>query len=359
MADRPITPGATVGILGGGQLGRMLALAAAELGLSCHVYCPDPKSPAFAVAAARTVAPYDDEASLAAFAAAVDVVTFEFENVPAATVELLAASAPVRPGALSLAVSQDRLAEKQLMGELGIAVPTYVAVDTLADIYSALAKTGRPAILKTRRLGYDGKGQATIRPGDDPVAAWRMIGEAPSLLEAFVTFEREVSVILARSPDGATATWDVTENHHKTGILDTSTVPAAISPELAADALAMAGRIATALDHVGVLAVEMFVVDGALMVNEIAPRVHNSGHWTRDAAFCSQFEQHIRAICGWPLGDTRRLFDAEMANLIGEAGNVDPASLAASDVLTLYGKHEARPGRKMGHITRRLAPRKA
>ena len=260
MNERPLTPGMIIGILGGGQLGRMLAVAAAELGLSCHVYCPDPHSPAFAVAAARTIAPYDDTAALTDFAASVDIVTYEFENIPAATVTFLATRVTVLPGARSLAVSQDRLSEKQLMGELGIPVPAFAPVATLADIYSALARTGRPAVLKTRRLGYDGKGQALIRAGDDLVPAWRAIGEAPAVMEALVPFSREISVILARARDGDMRAWDVTENRHKAGILDTATVPAAVTPLTAARAVAFAEQIAVALDHVGVLAVEMFVI---------------------------------------------------------------------------------------------------
>ncbi len=357
MREPLVAPGMVVGILGGGQLGRMLAVAAAELSLSCHVYCPDPDSPAFAVAAARTIAPYDDEAALADFAAGVDVVTYEFENIPAATVAFLAARAAVLPGARSLAVSQDRLFEKQLMAELGIAVPAFAPVAALPDLYSALARTGRPAILKTRRLGYDGKGQAVIRPGDDPALAWRAVGRVPAILEAFVPFTREVSVVLARARDGDMRAFDVTENRHKAGILDTSTLPAALTPLAAARAVAFAEQIAIALDHVGVLAVEMFVIgdgdDARLVVNEIAPRVHNSGHWTADAAATSQFEQHIRAICGWPLGDNERHSDVVMQNLIGD----DVArwrDLAAEPGarLHLYGKREIRPGRKMGHVNR-------
>ncbi len=357
MAERPVVPGMIVGILGGGQLGRMLAVAAAELGLSCHIYCPDPASPAFAVAASRTVAPYDDEAALADFAAAVDIVTYEFENIPAATVEFLAARTTVLPGAHSLAVSQDRLLEKQLMGELGIAVPAFAPVTALTDIYSALARTGRPAVLKTSRLGYDGKGQAVIRAGDDPVSAWRAIGEEPAILEAFILFRREISVVLARARDGEVRAWDVTENRHKAGILDTSTVPADITPLTAARAVAIAEKIAMALNHVGVLAVEMFVLgdgdEARLMVNEIAPRVHNSGHWTADAAYCSQFEQHIRAICAWPLGDAERHSDVVMTNLIGdEAARWRELAAEPGARLHLYGKAEARPGRKMGHVNR-------
>jgi 5-(carboxyamino)imidazole ribonucleotide synthase len=357
MADWPVAPGTIVGILGGGQLGRMLAIAAAELGLSCHVYCPDPRSPAFAVAAFRTVAPYDDEAALAAFAAAVDLATYEFENVPAATVRHVAERTPVYPGVRSLEVAQDRLAEKELMTSLGIPVPPFAAVNSLTDLYSALGKTGRPAILKTRRLGYDGKGQAPIRSGDDLVAAWRLVGEAPSILESLVPFEREISVVMARGRDGEMRAWDIAENRHVSGVLATSAVPADVPPELAAEAVAVGETIAEALEHVGVLAVEMFVVrDGGgprLLVNEIAPRVHNSGHWTADGAYTSQFEQHIRAICGWPLGDSARHSDVTMTNLIGGEAAAWPAILAEPGAkLHLYGKREPRPGRKMGHVNR-------
>lgn len=356
-----LRPGMIVGILGGGQLGRMIAMAAAELGLSCHIYCPDPKSPAFAVAAARTIAPYDDEAALAAFAGAVDIVTFEFENIPVATVRALEQRVPVFPGSGSLEAAQDRLEEKRLISGLGIPVAPFAEVSRQADIYSALARTGRPAILKTRRLGYDGKGQAVIRAGDDPVAAWRAIGESPAILEAFVPFEREVSVIIARGRDGGTRAFDVTENVHESGILATSIVPAEISDQLAAEAVSIAARIADAVGHVGVLAVEMFVTTAGarprLVVNEIAPRVHNSGHWTGDAAACSQFEQHVRAIAGWPLGDVTRLGDAVMTNLIGAEVEAWPGLLAEPGVrLHLYGKAQPRPGRKMGHFTRVRRP---
>ena len=358
--ERTITPGMVVGILGGGQLGRMLALAAAELGLSCHIYCPDPKSPAFAVATARTVAPYEDEAALAAFAGAVDVVTFEFENVPVSTVRFLAERVPVFPRQRSLEVAQDRFDEKRLMGELGIPVPAFAPVAVQSDIYSALARTGRPAILKTRRLGYDGKGQATIRSGDDLVAAWRSIGEPPAILEALIAFDREVSVILARARDGTMRAYDICENRHVDGILAETTVPANVTPELAAEAVGIAEKVAEALGHVGVLAVEMFVLGhDTLLVNEIAPRVHNSGHWTSDACVTSQFEQHIRAVCGWPLGDTDRHSDVVMENLIGDEISRWPEILAEPGArLHLYGKAEARPGRKMGHVNRLRPPEK-
>jgi 5-(carboxyamino)imidazole ribonucleotide synthase len=352
-----LKPGDTIGILGGGQLGRMLAMAAAELGLKCHVYCPDADSPAFAVAAAHTLAAYDDEPALAAFAKAADLVTYEFENVPARTAAFLSARLPLAPSPQSLAIAQDRLVEKEFIAALGIAVPAFAKVDTASDIYSGLARTGRPAVLKTRRLGYDGKGQVTLRAGDEPPFAWRAIGGVPAVLEAFVSFEREVSVILARGRDGATRAFDIAENRHANGILAETRVPATVTPETAAEAVAIAERIAEALDHVGVLAVEMFAVRAGnavrLLVNEIAPRVHNSGHWTLDAAVTSQFEQHIRAIAGWPLGDSERLADAVMTNLIGEDVARWQGLLAEPGVrLHLYGKAEARPGRKMGHATR-------
>lgn len=357
MPETGLPPPLVVGILGGGQLGRMLATAAAELGLSCHVFCPDPASPAFAVAAARTIAAYDDETALAAFARSVDVVTYEFENVPVATARFLAGLVPVLPGPLSLEVAQDRLAEKELMGKLGISVPAFAPVASQSDIYSALARTGRPAILKTRRMGYDGKGQIVIRSGDDLHTAWRAIGEVPAILEALVAFEREVSVILARGADGAMRAYDICENRHVAGILAETTIPANVSPALADEAVAIAEQIAENLGHVGVLAVEMFVVaDGPaprLLVNEIAPRVHNSGHWTSDACTVSQFEQHIRAVCGFPLGDTDRHCDVVMENLIGDDIARAPAILAEPGArLHLYGKTESRPGRKMGHVNR-------
>ena len=345
-----------VGILGGGQLGRMLAVAAAEMGFTCHIYCPDQKSPAFAVAAARTIAPYDDEAALAAFAGSVDIVTFEFENIPLATLRSLAEKVPVLPEPRSLEATQDRLVEKQMIAGLGIAVSPFAEVASQSDIYSALARTGRPALLKTRRLGYDGKGQTLIRTGDDPVGAWRSIGEVPAVLEAFVPFEREISVVLARGRDGTMRAYDVVENVHVDGILATSTVPASIPTALAEEAIAIAGRVAEALDHVGVLAVEMFVSTDnrkRLLVNEIAPRVHNSGHWTTDGCLCSQFEQHLRAIAGWPLGGSERHDDVVMQNLIGDAVAEWPALAAEPGArVHLYGKAETRPGRKMGHVNR-------
>jgi 5-(carboxyamino)imidazole ribonucleotide synthase len=358
-----LEPGSMIGILGGGQLGRMLVLAAAELGLKTHVYAPEADSPAFDVCTEETRAPYEDEAALTRFAASVDLITYEFENVPARTAAILAALRPVRPGPAALAVSQDRLHEKDFLTSLAIATAPYVRVDDAGALARAVAQFGRPSLLKTRRFGYDGKGQAIIREGSDLAATFRGIGGQPSILEGIVPFVKEISVVAARGADGGFAAYDVAENVHINHILSSSRVPAAILPETAVAAVTSTRCIADALDYVGVIAVEMFVCEAAsgeggvretLLVNEIAPRVHNSGHWTQDGALTSQFEQHIRAISGWPLGTPRRHGTAvEMRNLIGED------ALAYEDLLRedgaclhLYGKAKARPGRKMGHVTR-------
>jgi 5-(carboxyamino)imidazole ribonucleotide synthase len=362
MAIEALPPGSTIGIVGGGQLGRMLALAAAPLGFRCHVLSPEAESPAFDVAAAATVAEYDDDAALAAFARAVDVVTYEFENIPVATVERLARNVPVRPGVAPLAVSQDRVSEKSFLNGLGIATAGFAAVDDRPSLDRALATLGLPAVLKTRRLGYDGKGQAVIRWADEAGAALAAMRGAPSVLERFVSFSREISVIAVRALDGTVAAYDPAENVHRGGILHTSTLPARVRPETAAAARRIATSILQALAYVGVIGVEFFVVGEGegetLLVNEIAPRVHNSGHWTQDACAVSQFENHIRAVAGWPLGPTGRHADVVMTNLIG--ADVEAwARLAAEPGarLHLYGKRAARPGRKMGHVNRLGAPR--
>ena len=362
-AEGALPPGSTIGILGGGQLGRMLALAAAPLGFKCHIFSPDPESPAFDVAAVRTVAGYDDAAALDAFARSVDVATYEFENVDVAAVERLAAIVPVRPGARPLAVSQDRLIEKTFLRDLGIATAPFAKVDDLGSLRSALATLGEPAILKTRRLGYDGKGQAVIRTIGDAEPALAAMRGAPAVLEGFVRFAREISIIGVRGADGVSACYDPPENVHRDGILRTATVPARIAPEIAEEVRRIADKILAALDYVGVIGIEFFhVVDdsagGRLLVNEFAPRVHNSGHWTEDACAVSQFENHIRAIAGWPLGPTPRHSDSVMTNLIGAEAE-DWAKLAAEPGarLHLYGKRGARKGRKMGHVNR-LSPRR-
>ncbi|MCW2274803.1 5-(carboxyamino)imidazole ribonucleotide synthase [Rhodoblastus acidophilus] len=350
--DRALAPGARIGIIGGGQLGRMLALAAARLGLSCHIFSPGEGEPAFEVAAQFTIAPYDDEPALARFAASVDVITYEFENIPAATAEFLQKLKPVRPSPRVLALTQDRLVEKDFISKLGIGVAPYAQVDDAGALARAVGRIGRPSILKTRRFGYDGKGQTTIKEGADLAVAFRSLGNQPSILEGFVPFAMEVSVVAARGLDGEFLAWDVGENVHDNHILDTTTVPARMSPDLLRRAAEKAQKIAEALDYVGVLAVEMFLVGQTLVVNEIAPRVHNSGHWTLDGSVTSQFEQHIRAVCGFPLGSTRAHGPVVMRNLIGDDINDWRELLRQPGAcLHLYGKSEARPGRKMGHVT--------
>lgn len=360
MAGAPagLPPGSVIGILGGGQLGRMIALAAARLGYRCHVYCPEADAPAAEVAARATCAGYDDEAALDAFAGSVDVATLEFENIPAETVARIAETAPVRPDARALAVAQDRIDEKAFLNRIGVATARFSAVASAGDLRRAMAEIGAPAVLKTARLGYDGKGQRIVRAHADPEAEWRALAADRAILEAHVDFEREVSVVIARGTDGSVAAFDTVENEHEDGILRTSRVPARIAPELDRVARALAGRIADALDYVGVLAVEFFVVrGGALLVNEIAPRVHNSGHWTADACAASQFEQAVRAVCGLPLADPGRHSDAAMTNILGaEVEKWRDIAAEPGACLHLYGKAGARPGRKMGHVTR-LKPR--
>ncbi|HVQ10591.1 MAG TPA: 5-(carboxyamino)imidazole ribonucleotide synthase [Methyloceanibacter sp.] len=362
-----LPPGSTIGILGGGQLGRMLALAAARLGLKSHIYSDEPNVPAFDVAAYATVGSFEDEAALSAFAASVDVVTCEFENVPARALETAGKKAPVHPPAKAFAVAQDRLVEKDFMRGLGIPVADYADVHDERSLRKALAHVQLPGILKTRRFGYDGKGQALVRSEKEALAALKELDGRPAVIERLVAFEREISVIIVRAQDGAMKFYDPVENVHHNGILAISRVPARIHDDCAEEARMIAGKVAEALGHVGVLCVEMFQRGGEvprdevprdegprLLVNEIAPRVHNSGHWTIDACLVSQFENHIRAIAGWPLGDTSRHSDAVMTNLIG--ADVERWRELAGEALAvhLYGKAEARAGRKMGHTTRLL-----
>jgi 5-(carboxyamino)imidazole ribonucleotide synthase len=353
-----LPPGSTVGILGGGQLGRMLALAAARLGLKAHIYSDEPNLPAFDVAACSTVGSFEDEAALSAFAASVDVVTCEFENVPARALEIAGGKAPVHPPAKSFAVAQDRLVEKNFIRGLGIPVADYAAVHDEQSLRDALADVQLPAILKTRRFGYDGKGQALVRSEAEAFAALKELRGQPALIEALVAFEREISVLAVRGRDGAMKFYDPVENVHPNGILAISRVPARIPADCAVEARQIAGEIAEALSHVGVLCAEMFQHESdtpRLLVNEIAPRVHNSGHWTIDACLVSQFENHIRAIAAWPLGETTRHSDAVMTNLIGnDANRWREVAGEVGVAVHLYGKAEARPGRKMGHTTRLL-----
>jgi 5-(carboxyamino)imidazole ribonucleotide synthase len=353
-----LKPGATIGILGGGQLARMLALAAAPLGLRCHVYSPDKDSCAFEVVHAYTCAPYEDEDALAGFADAIDVITYEFENVPAETAAFLAQRKPVLPDPKVLETTQDRLVEKNFISGLKIAVAPYAPVHSATQLADGIKKVGLPAVLKTLRLGYDGKGQVKIGKADEAAEAWRLLRGAPCILEGFVNFEREVSVIAARGQDGQVECYEVTENEHRDHILHISRVPAKVTPSLAQEARKVATRIVTAFDYVGVLGVEMFVMRAkgkqTVLVNEVAPRVHNSGHWTIDGATVSQFEQHIRAVAGWPLAKPVRLGKkVEMVNLIGDEVNHTERWLSVPGAsIHIYGKGKPSPRRKMGHVTR-------
>ena len=348
--------GSTIGIIGGGQLGRMLAMAAARLGYRTVVLEPQADCPAAQVANRQITAAYDDAAALAELAAASAVVTYEFENVPVVAATALAAKVPVYPPARALEVSQDRLAEKNFLNGIGIPTADYCPVDNDEELTAALKKFNGSGILKTRRMGYDGKGQRVFRNMETGgfAGTCEAMGNVPLILESFVAFEREILVIAARGLGGGLAAYDPAENVHRNGILHTSTLPAAIRPETAAAAQAAAAKILTALDYVGIIGVEFFVLaDGSLLANEMAPRVHNSGHWTEAAATVSQFEQHIRALAGLPLGSPARHSDCVMENLIGDDILRVPALLAEADLmLHLYGKAEARPGRKMGHFTR-------
>jgi 5-(carboxyamino)imidazole ribonucleotide synthase len=350
-----LEPGSTIGILGGGQLGRMLSVAAARLGFRTHIYEPAANPPAADVAHRTTTAPYDDHAALTAFAASVDVITYEFENVPTAALDLLEALKPIRPNRSALAISQDRIAEKDFLTGLGLSCAPYAAVTTAADLDAAMAKIGTPAILKTTRLGYDGKGQARLMTAADAPAALATMQGQPAVLEGFIAFTHEVSVIAARGLDGSVACYDPGENVHRDGILRTTTIPARLSASQRTDAVLLAARILNALDYVGVMGVELFVTPAALIVNEIAPRVHNSGHWTQAGCAVDQFEQHIRAVAGWPLGDGSRYADVGMENLIGDDVALVPALARENGVsIHLYGKGTPRPGRKMGHVNRIL-----
>ncbi|MEP5632384.1 MAG: 5-(carboxyamino)imidazole ribonucleotide synthase [Tateyamaria sp.] len=345
--------GATIGILGGGQLGRMLSVAASRLGFRTHVFEPGANPPAADVAHQLTTAPYEDTDALVAFASTCDAITYEFENIPTVALDALQDHAPIRPGREALRVSQDRLVEKDYLTALGLRTAPYADVPDADSLATALATIGAPAILKTRRFGYDGKGQVRISATPVEPAVLADMGEAPAILEGFVDFSHEVSVIAARGVDGAVACFDPGENVHRDGILHTTTVPAKLSASQRMDAILIAANILNALDYVGILGVELFVTPAGLVVNEIAPRVHNSGHWTQNGCVVDQFEQHIRAIAGWPLGDGKRHADVVMENLIGDdMDRVPDLAREANTALHLYGKAEARAGRKMGHVNR-------
>ncbi|MCT4554815.1 MAG: 5-(carboxyamino)imidazole ribonucleotide synthase [Pelagimonas sp.] len=349
----PLATGSTIGILGGGQLGRMLSAAASRLGFKTHIFEPGANPPAADVAHRVTTASYEDKEALKAFAASVDVITYEFENIPTSALDILESQRPIRPGREALRVSQDRLTEKTFLADLGLATAPFADIPDAAAMQAAVETIGAPSILKTRRFGYDGKGQARLRTPEDADTALAEMQGAPSILEGFVDFSIEVSVIAARSVDGQVSAFDPGENVHRDGILHTTTVPAKLPPRLRTDAVLLAGRILNALDYVGVMGVELFVTPGQLIVNEIAPRVHNSGHWTQNGCAICQFEQHIRAVAGWPLGDGSRHSDVVMENLIGD--DMDRVPELAQDpncALHLYGKAETKAGRKMGHVNR-------
>ncbi len=349
-----LAPGAVIGILGGGQLGRMTALAAARLGYRTHVFAPEPDGPAAQVTNLATIAPYDDAAALARFARSVDVITIEFENLPLEPLATLARATPMRPSPDVLAICQDRVREKAFLERIGVPTARNWTVRDARELARALAELGGRSVLKTARFGYDGKGQVPLEPGADAAAAWAGFGAEVGVLEAWVDFAAEISVITARAADGAQVSYPPALNQHREHILARTIAPAPIAPELAAEATALAQRIAAALEVVGLLAVEMFVTrDGRLLVNELAPRPHNSGHWTIDACAVSQFEQLVRAVCGLPLGPPAPFADAVMDNLLGAAVDAWPELLAEPGArVHLYGKSEVRPGRKLGHVTR-------
>lgn len=352
MTD-PLPSGSTIGILGGGQLGRMLSVAAARLGYKTCIFEPGGDCPASHVANFHLKADYDDADALKQFAQAVDVITYEFENIPTEALDLLEDLKPIRPGREALRISQDRLTEKDFLTELGLQTAPYADIPDAAALKAALAEIGTPAILKTRRFGYDGKGQARIMSPDDADTALAEMNGAPAILEGFVDFTSEVSIIAARGLDGSVSCYDPGENVHREGILRTTTVPAALPASARTDAVLLAAKVLNALDYVGVMGVELFVTPKGLIVNEIAPRVHNSGHWTQNGCAVDQFEQHIRAVAGWPLGDGARHSDVVMENLIGEdMDRVPDLAKEPNTALHLYGKAQVKAGRKMGHVNR-------
>lgn len=358
MSKAPLLPGSVIGILGGGQLGRMLASAGASLGFDVHIYDPERDCPASRVAARSYCAPWDDTGAVANFAGRCDAITYEFENVPVETVAIAAAAAPLRPGARSLELTQDRFIEKHFINQQGVKTVPFAQVDDIDSLEAAIENIGLPAVLKTRRFGYDGKGQAWIREAEDARGAWEAIGEQPAILEGAAPFTRELSVVAARSVSGEVLAFPLSENVHGDGILKTTTAPApGVDGATQERALEIARALGDGLDHVGVFAVELFDLgNGELIVNEIAPRVHNTGHWTMDGCGCDQFEQHMRAVAGWPLGDPSAHSACVMSNLIGHDADDWPALSADPQVrLHLYGKRETRDGRKMGHVNR-LSP---
>ncbi len=352
--SRIVEPGGTIGMVGGGQLGRMTALAAAPLGLRVHVYTPEEDSPTAQVCARATVADWDDKDALERFAHSVDVITYEWENIPVDTLEYLQQFGRVYPSPNILRVAQDRLDEKRFVNDAGVPTAEFVEVENFEELRPAVERIGTPCVIKSARFGYDGKGQATITGEADLEEAWQAIGQRRAIVEAFVDYTCEMSVIIARSPSGELAVYDPVLNNHVQHILDTTEAPAPVDPDVCERAVEIARTLADAFRLVGVLAVELFLTgDGRLLVNEVAPRPHNSGHWTIDACHTSQFEQFARAVCNLPLGSPRRHSDAIMQNLIGPIGHRWRDALDDPEAsLHIYGKKEAYAGRKMGHVTR-------
>ena len=348
--NNPLPQGATVGILGGGQLGRMLSVAASRLGLNTHIFEPEANPPAGQVAHKVTTASYEDTEALQTFAQSVDVITFEFENIPTSALDILERICLIRPSRKALAVSQDRLVEKEFLVGLGLKVAPHANVTSTESALEAIATISVPSILKTRRMGYDGKGQVRLIETSDMAKAWESMQGSASILEGFIDFSYEVSVIAARSIDGQVACYDPGENVHEDGILRSTQVPASLNTSQRMDAVLIAAKILNALDYVGVMGVELFITADGFIVNEIAPRVHNSGHWTQNGCDICQFEQHIRAIACWPLGDGSRHSDIRMENLIGADMDRLQDLRKGYAALHLYGKSEVKPGRKMGHV---------
>lgn len=357
MHKKPLATNSTIGILGGGQLARMLSLAAAPLGFKTCIYCPEDNGPALVVSHSNIVGAYDDQAKLKQFASQVDVITYEFENIPAETIKFLDTMVTVSPNLQSLQTSQDRLVEKDYLNKIGCQTAPYANVTTLADLDAGIEKLGMPCILKTRTMGYDGKGQIAIKSAADVASAYELISNnthGDCILEGFIDFDLEISVIIARDADDNVAIFEPSENDHKNHILDISTIPAKVSADIIEQAKALATDIIKGLDYIGTMGVELFVSTTAtnpLIVNEIAPRVHNSGHWTQDACYISQFEQHIRAITNLPLGTTARHSDVVMQNLIGDdVQQVFDYAQQDNAKIHLYGKQDIKVGRKMGHV---------
>ncbi len=355
-----LKPGSTIGILGGGQLGAMLASAACEMGFEVHIYAPDENSPAFQRTNLVTVAPYEDLNALRRFASCVDVMSYEFENVPIGPLRHVENEVSIKPGIRALETAQDRLVEKDFLKKCGARLADYAAINNLEDLETAVLRIGMPCVLKTRRFGYDGKGQIVLRKGDDLAQAWQQLKGVPCVLEAFVDFVSETSQIAARAQDGSTVAFEMALNSHKHHILDTTRLPCGLPEEVLSEANLISQRILSDLNYVGVMGIEFFVAKNesghVLYVNEIAPRVHNSGHWTQDGCLIDQFEQHIRAIAGWPLGAADRHSNIEMINLIGDDIKQLPKYLNdPRSKIHLYGKSEAREGRKMGHVNRLLS----